>query len=89
MKKSKIEIKCKSRFGQEKTVKADYEEPESFEEALKMDSKEEIYKVYRIKRKSNFMDDIRRKEVIRMEKPFSEALNDPDKLAQITAILNS
>jgi hypothetical protein len=90
MKKEKVQIKCRSKLlGIEKEIVRDYEFPENIQEAIKIDGDGEVFKTYAVKRKSDFMDDHRRKEVENMEKKAKAAMNDPEIAAKIRAILGA
>jgi len=87
MKTEKIQIKVRSKFGVEKEIVRNYSFPETLKEGIELDGDDSVFAVYSVKRKSNFMDDERRKELVKIEKPLTEALNDPEKAAKIRAIL--
>ena len=67
MKELTIKIKCKvGKF--EKIIEAPYQEPETWEEAIQMDKSEtKAFATYLIKRKTNEMDRIRKKEIAKMQ----------------------
>jgi len=66
MKDLTIKIKCKvGKF--EKTIEAPYQEPETWQEAIEMDTEPKAFATYLNKRKTNEMDKIRKKEVAKMQ----------------------
>ena len=75
MKKMKVSITAKlGKF--EKKVDKDYEEPENWQEAVKVDGETEAFKLYTIERKTRFQDKERKKMVDQMTKKLSAILTE-------------
>lgn len=89
MKKQTLKIQCKDLFGKLKIIEREYDEPATWQEAIKIDGESKAFGIFLNKRKTNFMDTERRQEQDAMNKLFKSAMNDPEKLAKIEAILAS
>ena len=72
-----IKVSVKAKVGKlEKTASFDYDEPETLEEAIEADGKNDLFKTYLIKRKTNFQDKQRRDMVDKMTKAIQKKLEE-------------
>ena len=72
-----IKVSVKAKVGKlEKTAEFDYQEPETLEEAIESDGKDELFKTYLIKRKTNFQDKNRKGMVDKMTKAIQKKLEE-------------